>query len=74
MEKENIKRDRLYLFRCSKRLTQEQAADKIGVDRMTYAKVENGKSDVSRRFLDKFKVAFGLDDKHARELLHIDTE
>ena len=73
MEKENIKRDRLYLFRCSKRLTQEQAADKIGVDRMTYAKVENGKSDVSRRFLDKFKAAFGLDDKHARELLHIDA-
>lgn len=74
MEKENIKRDRLYLFRCSKRLSQQEAADKIGVDRMTYAKVENGKSDVSRRFLDKFKAAFGLDDKRARELLHIDTE
>lgn len=74
MQKENEKRDKLYLFRCSKRLSQQEAADKIGVDRMTYAKVENGKSDVSRRFLDKFKAAFGLDDNYARELLHIGSE
>lgn len=73
MEKENIKRDGLYMFRCSKRLSQQEMADKIGVDRMTYSKIENGKSGISMRFLDKFKAAFALDDNHARGVLGIDA-
>lgn len=73
MENENIKRDGLYMFRCSKRLSQQEMADEIGVDRMTYSKIENGKSGISMRFLDKFKAAFALDDNSARELLGIDA-
>lgn len=63
MGKENTKRDNLYLFRCSKRLSQQEMADKIGVDRMTYAKIENGKSDGSMRFWNALKAAFAIDDR-----------
>ena len=69
MKKENIKRDNLYLFRCTHRLSQQEMADKIGVDRMTYAKVENGKSDGSMRFWNALKAAFDLDDCHLMELM-----
>lgn len=74
MEKENIKRDNLYLFRCSKRLSQQEAADKIGVDRMTYARVENGKSDGSIRFWNALKSAFNLDDSKLMELMNNGSE
>lgn len=74
MEKENIKRDNLYLFRCSKRLSQQEAADKIGVDRMTYARIENGKSDGSMRFWNALKAAFDLDDRKLMELMKNGSE
>ena len=52
------KRHNLYMFRCSKRLSQQEIADKIGVDRMTYSKIENGKSDGSMRFWNALKEAY----------------
>lgn len=68
------KRHNLYMFRCSKRLSQQKIADKIGVDRMTYSKIENGKSDGSMRFWNALKEAFSIDDCHLGELMKLDTE
>lgn len=73
MEKAIKKRDNLYLFRCSHRLSQQEVADKIGVDRMTYARIENGKSDGSMRFWNALKEAFTLDDCHLMELMKVDA-
>lgn len=50
----------LFMFRHNKRLTQEQAAAKIGVTRETYRAVENGYRKPSTRFREAFVSAFGV--------------
>lgn len=50
----------LFMFRHDKRLTQEQAAAKIGVTRETYRAVENGDRKPSTRFREAFVSAFGV--------------
>lgn len=65
-------RHELYMFRCSKRLTQQQMADRIGVDRMTYSAIENGKRDGSMRFWNALKSAFNLDDSKVLELMKVE--
>ena len=43
-------REKLYLFRCSKKLTQEGFAKSIGYKRDTYGKVENGERTPTMKF------------------------
>lgn len=50
----------LFMFRHYKRLTQEQAAKKIGVARETYRAVENGDRKPSTRFREAFVKAFNV--------------
>lgn len=57
-----MERHNLYLFRCDKRLTQAEMAEKIGVSRITYANVEKGKRDGTIEFWNKFQKAFDVPD------------
>lgn len=45
-------------FRQSKGLSQEQFAIKMGVSYSMLVKVENGRANASKGFLDKIKKAF----------------
>ena len=64
----------LYMFRCSHRMTQQEIADKIGVDRMTYSAIENGKRDGSMRFWNALKKAFNLEDAELMELMKVEQK
>lgn len=64
----------LYMFRCSHRMTQQEMADKIGFDRMTYSAIENGKRDGSMRFWNALQRAFNLDNDELAELMKVEKE
>ena len=67
-------RYKLYMFRCSHRMTQQEIADKIGFDRMTYSAIENGKRNGSMRFWNALKEAFNLDTVQITELMKVDED
>jgi transcriptional regulator with XRE-family HTH domain len=50
--------DSLVNYRVTKKLSQKQIADKIGVSLSFYSKVELGLREPSYNFLVKFKQAF----------------
>jgi len=55
-------------------MTQQEIADKIGVDRMTYSAIENGKRDGSMRFWNALKKAFNLEDAELMELMKVEQK
>lgn len=67
-------RNRLYMFRHSKRLSQQEMARKIGCNRATYSAIENGTRNGRVSFWEDLKTAFGLTDAEKGELMKIDEE
>ncbi len=62
----------LYMFRHGRKLSQQAIADKIGVNRETYASIERGARDGSMSFWRKFQTAFGIPDTEIGMLMRID--
>lgn len=52
--------DKLKAARVECKLTQQQVADVLGVDRSSYAYYETGKSKVTAETLQKLSVIFGV--------------
>lgn len=65
-------RTNLKIFRVRHNMTQEQTAESIGCNRMTYAAIENGKRIPSTQFREKFQTAFNISDNDFMELMKID--
>ena len=63
-----MERHNLYVFRCDKKLKQEEMAQMCGVSRATYSFIERGKRGGSQRFWNKLQEVFGLTDEKARQL------
>lgn len=61
-------RHNLYMFRCDKKLTQEEIGAECGVSRSTYANIEQGRRDGSMKFWDAFQERFNLSDDELRKL------
>lgn len=56
------KRTSLKVLRVKNDLTQVQFAERIGVSRMQYSSIENGKTDGSVEFWKKVQSEFNLSD------------
>lgn len=67
-------RNGLYMFRHGMRLSQEEMAKKIGVNRATYAAIEIGKRDGRVTFWNKLQKAFGIPDADIGGLMRVDKE
>lgn len=67
-------RNRLYMFRHAKRLSQAEMAEKIGCNRATYAAIEIGKRDGRMAFWNSLKKAFNVSDAEIGGLMKIDEE
>lgn len=52
------KRIALKQYRIGRDMTQDEMAEKIGVDRATYSAIENGNRDGGRAFWMKLQAAF----------------
>lgn len=65
-------RNNLFIFRHSKRLSQEEIAQKIGCSRATYSSIETGARDGRMKFWEDLKNAFGLSDAEKGELMKRD--
>ncbi len=50
-------------------LTQEQAAERVELDRTTYSRIENGKLPYNQDFLERLALALGCE---ASEILSVD--
>ena len=55
-------RHELKVFRVKQNLKQEEIAEKLGVTKGTYSKIENGKSRGSQEFWEKLQEVFKLED------------
>lgn len=62
-------RYKLYMLRCSKKLTKGEMAEKTGVSRVTYTLIENGKRDGSQAFWEAVKREFGVPDEKMYPLM-----
>lgn len=67
-------RTNLKVFRVKKKLTQAQIAEKIGVSRMVYAYVEQGKRGANQEFWDALQRAFEIPDAEMYPLQKLDKE
>lgn len=67
-------RKNLYMFRCDKRLSQRQIAEKIGCNRETYASIERGARNGSMTFWCKLQTAFNISDAEIGGLMRVDEE
>ncbi len=56
-------------WRKHRRLTQEQAADRVGVDYTTVGRIEKGELPYNQDFLERLAFAYGCD---VTDLLSID--
>ena len=65
-------RNALYMFRHSLKLSQQAIADKIGVNRETYASVERGARNGSMTFWRKLQLAFDIPDDKIGALMRIE--
>lgn len=52
--------DRIRVLRMTRGLTQEQVAEKIGMSRQRYARMENGVTSISLDILSKVSELFGV--------------
>lgn len=66
-------RKNLIIFRVQRDLTQTDMAEKLGFSRQHYSRVENGKQDVSLRFLVKLCEVFGITLDKAEELTKVES-
>ena len=64
----------LYMFRHNLKLSQQAMADKIGVNRETYASIERGARNGSMTFWRKLQLAFNIDDAVIGGLMRIEEE
>lgn len=71
MKKETT-RTSLYMFRCSKNMTQEKFAASIGYKRDTYAKVENGDREPSMKFCKAISEAWAIPLTEVLEMMNFD--
>lgn len=55
-------RHNLYVFRCSKRLTQAEMAGLLGVSRATYSYVERGERSGTGEFWGNLQRVFNVPD------------
>ena len=55
-------REALYMFRCNKKLTKCKMAEKTGVSRQNYAKIESGESFGIGEFWEAFQRVFEIPD------------
>lgn len=69
-----MSRHNLYMFRCDKRLTQAEIADKIGVSRRGYANVENGKRGGTAEFWAAVQREFNVPDEEMYALMKLKEE
>lgn len=67
-------RNRLYLFRCGKRLSQREIAEKIGCSRATYSAIECGTRNGTMNFWHKLQRAFDIPDADIGGLMRIDED
>lgn len=62
-------RYKLYMLRCSKKLTKGEMAEKTGVSRVTYTLIENGKRDGSQAFWEAVQREFEVPDEKMYPLM-----
>lgn len=62
-------RHNLYMFRCDKKLTKGEMAEKTGVSRTTYRNIEIGKSGGSQAFWGNLQREFNIPDEHMYSLM-----
>ena len=55
-------RHNLYMFRCGKRLTQDEMAKLLGVSRVTYSYVERGERSGTFEFWSNLQRVFNVPD------------
>ena len=55
-------------FRKKQRLTQQQIANKLGINRVTYTKIELGYRDPDLNFMRNFEKAFNLSPKEIHSI------
>lgn len=67
------KRINLKLFRVKRDLTQEEFADRTGVERGTYAAIENGTRNGTYAFWNQLQTAFDIPDSEMWGLMKIAT-
>ena len=67
-------RHNLYMFRCDKRLTQAEMAKLLGVSRVTYSCIENGKRSASQAFWDTLQDMFDIPDSQMYSLMKLDKK
>lgn len=65
-------RQKLVAFRESKGLTQQQVADKLGITRSFYCRLESGVRGAKPALLKRFAASFGLTMDQAFELFYGD--
>lgn len=65
-------RNGLYMFRCSKRLSRSQMAEKIGCHRETYSAIERGDRDGRMKFWNALQVAFDIPDTEIGGLMKVE--
>ena len=68
------KRINLKLFRVKLGLSQEEMADSLGYSRNHYARIENGESGYSVRFMNTLQEKHNLFDAEVKELLKKEGE
>ena len=57
-----MKRKNLIKFRVDNGLKAKFIAEKVGVSRVKYSNIENGRTKPSIEFASKFQEAFGVED------------
>lgn len=62
-------RTNLKVFRVKRNLSQEQMADKIGCNRVTYSAIENGRRNGKQSFWVAFQKAFDIPDNEVWQLI-----
>lgn len=67
-------RNKLYMFRHGKRLSQSEIAKKIGCSRATYSAIETGARNGTMTFWRKFQAAFDIPDAEIGVLMRVDEE
>jgi DNA-binding XRE family transcriptional regulator len=67
-----MERHNLYVFRCDKKLTQEEMAKCCGVSRATYIFIEKGKRGGSAEFWKKLQEVFNIPDERMYLLMKVE--
>lgn len=61
MKLNEIVAEKLKDHRLAKRMTQEQMADILSVERTTYGKIERGERDLSLDMIEQYATTLGID-------------